>query len=74
MPTAGCCSDVLRGEIGFTGLIVSDYGGIGLLAEGHHVAGSLGMPGRWRSARGSRSSCRTRLLPASWARRLAKGR
>lgn len=32
--------DVLRGEFGFTGLIVSDYEGISLLQEGHHVAGS----------------------------------
>jgi beta-glucosidase len=33
--------DVLRGEFGFTGLIVSDYEGVRLLADGHHVAGSL---------------------------------
>ena len=33
--------DVLRGEFGFTGLIVSDYSGIVLLKDGHHVAGSL---------------------------------
>jgi len=33
--------DVLRGEFGFRGLIVSDYEGIRLLKEGHHVAGSL---------------------------------
>jgi len=32
--------DVLRGELGFTGLIVSDYSGIVLLKDGHHVAGS----------------------------------
>ena len=32
--------DVLRREFGFDGLIVSDYGAIGLLAEAHHVAGS----------------------------------
>ena len=33
--------DVLRGEWGFQGWIVSDYEGIRRLAEGHHVAGSL---------------------------------
>jgi beta-glucosidase len=33
--------DILRGEFGFTGLIVSDYSGIVLLKDGHHVAGSL---------------------------------
>jgi len=33
--------DVLRGEYGFKGMIVSDYYGVRLLEEGHHVAGSL---------------------------------
>ncbi len=33
--------DVLRGELGFKGLIVSDYEAVRLLHEGHHVAGSL---------------------------------
>ena len=33
--------DILRGEFGFTGLIVSDYEGVRLLKEGHHVTGSL---------------------------------
>jgi beta-glucosidase len=33
--------DVLRREFGFQGLIVSDYEGVRLLAEGHHVAASL---------------------------------
>jgi len=37
--------DVLRGEFGFTGLIVSDYGGVGLLYSAHHVAGSLAQAG-----------------------------
>lgn len=32
--------DVLRGEFGFRGLVVSDYYGIELLKEGHHVVGS----------------------------------
>jgi beta-glucosidase len=32
--------DVLRSEFGFTGLVVSDYEGIKLLKEGHHVAGT----------------------------------
>ena len=32
--------DVLRDEFGFRGLIVSDYDGIKLLNEGHHVAAS----------------------------------
>jgi beta-glucosidase len=33
--------DVLRGEYGFTGLVVSDYYGIRLLRDGHHIAASL---------------------------------
>ena len=37
--------DVLRDELGFDGLIVSDYGGIGLLYTAHHVAGSLAQAG-----------------------------
>lgn len=37
--------DVLRGEFGFKGLIVSDYGGIGLLYSAHHIAGSLQQAG-----------------------------
>jgi beta-glucosidase len=37
--------DVLRGEFGFKGLIVSDYGGIGLLYSAHHVAASLAQAG-----------------------------
>ena len=37
--------DVLRGEFGFKGLIVSDYGGIGLLYSAHHVAASLAHAG-----------------------------
>ena len=32
--------DILRGEWGFGGLIVSDYGGVNELASLHHVAGS----------------------------------
>ena len=32
--------DVLRGEFGFQGMIVSDYYGVPLLQDGHHVAGS----------------------------------
>ena len=41
----GLLNDVLRVEFGFRGLIVSDYEGIRLLKEGHHVAGSLGDAG-----------------------------
>jgi beta-glucosidase len=37
--------DVLRGEYGFTGLIISDYDGIGLLYSDHHTAGSLAQAG-----------------------------
>ena len=37
--------DVLRGEFGFKGLIVADYGGIGLLYSAHHIAGSLPQAG-----------------------------
>ena len=32
--------ETLRRELGFTGLVVSDYGGVELLASGHHVAAS----------------------------------
>ena len=37
--------ELLRGELGFEGLIVSDYEGVRLLHEGHHVAGSLSEAG-----------------------------
>ena len=44
VPVHASCAllgDLLRGELGFKGLIVSDYEGVRLLKEGHHVAGSL---------------------------------
>ena len=34
--------DVLRGEWGFRGAVISDYGGVGELDTRHHVAGDLG--------------------------------
>lgn len=44
--------EVLRGEFGFTGMVVSDYEGVRLLAEGHHVAGSLADAGALALAAG----------------------
>lgn len=38
--------DLVRGELGFTGLLVSDYDGIELLRTGHHVAATRAQAAR----------------------------
>ena len=47
-------NDVLRGELGFDGVIVSDWEDIRKLVRMHHVAAEReGRHARWRSWRGS---------------------
>ena len=48
VPCAGdraLLTDLLRGEWGFDGVVVSDYFAVGFLESMHHVAGSLGEAG-----------------------------
>ncbi|WP_416366455.1 glycoside hydrolase family 3 protein [Sphingomonas aurantiaca] len=66
--------DVLRGEWGFSGAIVSDYGAIEELDTIHHIAPDLAGAARLALAAGSTARCPTGSRIGHCPRRCARGR